>query len=138
MTDGVSSCDDKPSGGAGEPVPSAPSRSRTGVEWAIEYQSRVDTAGAVSDQCERRCHCSRCVGRGVCALTAHLPQLPHGSSATVEVGHKEFARYRTFHSLPPTPAVLEITPVILSIAGHVEHCLTPIAVDLIAKDVFTQ
>ena len=50
----------------------------------------------------------------------------------------EFARYRTFHGLPPTPSVLETTPVILSIAGRVEDCLTPTAVYLIVKDVFTQ
>ena len=50
----------------------------------------------------------------------------------------EFACYRAFHGLPPTPSVLEATPVILSIAGRVEGCLTPTAVYLIVKDVFVQ
>lgn len=50
----------------------------------------------------------------------------------------EFARYRTFHGLPPTPSTLETTPVILSIAGRVEECLTPATVYLIVKDVFAR
>ena len=49
----------------------------------------------------------------------------------------DLARYRTFHSLPPTPSALETTPVIFSIAGRVEDCLTPTAVYLIVKAVFT-
>lgn len=50
----------------------------------------------------------------------------------------EFARYRTFHYLPPTPSALDPTPVILSIAGRSAECLTPTAVYLIVKDVFSQ
>lgn len=50
----------------------------------------------------------------------------------------EFARYRTFHDLPPTPSALETTPVILSIAGRADDCLTPTAVYLIVKEAFTQ
>jgi integrase/recombinase XerC len=48
----------------------------------------------------------------------------------------DFARYRTFHGLPPTPSSLETTPVILSIAGRAEKCLTPTAVYLIVKEAF--
>jgi integrase/recombinase XerC len=48
----------------------------------------------------------------------------------------DLARYRMFHGLPPTPSSLDTTPVILSIAGRAERCLTPTAVYLIVKDVF--
>jgi integrase/recombinase XerC len=50
----------------------------------------------------------------------------------------DLARYRTFHGLAPTPRADETTPVILSIAGRTEDCLTPTAVYLIVKDVFGQ
>jgi integrase/recombinase XerC len=48
----------------------------------------------------------------------------------------DFARYRTFHGLPPTPSALDTTPVIVSIAGRTEDCLTPTAVYLIVKETF--
>ena len=50
----------------------------------------------------------------------------------------DLARYRAFHGLPPTPSALETTPVILSIAGRAEECLTPTAVYLIVKDALGQ
>lgn len=48
----------------------------------------------------------------------------------------EFARYRTFHGLPPLPSSSEQTPAILSVAGDVKRHLTPTAIYLIAKEVF--
>jgi len=48
----------------------------------------------------------------------------------------DLARYRTFHGLTSTPSPLETTPVILSITGRAEDCLTPTAVYLIVKDAF--
>ncbi|KVR74218.1 tyrosine-type recombinase/integrase [Burkholderia ubonensis] len=48
----------------------------------------------------------------------------------------EFARYRTFCGLPPTPAPDEITPAVMSIAGDTARHLTPTAIYLIAKEVF--
>lgn len=48
----------------------------------------------------------------------------------------EFARYRTFHGLPPVPSPGEPSPAILSVAGNVDRHLTATAVYLIAKEVF--
>ncbi|MGH1508237.1 tyrosine-type recombinase/integrase [Ralstonia solanacearum] len=48
----------------------------------------------------------------------------------------EFARYRTFYSLPPMPAPGETTPTVMSIAGDTERTLTPAAIYLIVKEVF--
>jgi integrase len=48
----------------------------------------------------------------------------------------DLARYRTFHGLPPTPSTLENIPMILSIAGRAEDCLTSTAVYLMVKEVF--
>jgi integrase len=50
----------------------------------------------------------------------------------------DFARYRTFHGLPATPSPFETTPVILSITGRAQTCLTPTAIYLVVKDVFGQ
>lgn len=48
----------------------------------------------------------------------------------------EFARYRSFHGLPPMPSPGEASPVILSVAGDAMRHLTPTAVYLITKEVF--
>ena len=48
----------------------------------------------------------------------------------------EFARYRTFHGLPPTPAPDETTPAVMSIVGGAKQHLTSAAIYLIVKDVF--
>lgn len=48
----------------------------------------------------------------------------------------EFAHYRTFHGLPPTPAPDETTPAVMSIAGDTNRTLTPAAIYLIVKAVF--
>jgi integrase len=48
---------------------------------------------------------------------------------------QEFARYRAFHGMPALPAPQEPTPLILSLSGNREHCLTPTAIYLIVKDV---
>ena len=48
----------------------------------------------------------------------------------------DFARYRAFHGLPPAPTPLDTAPIILSIAGRAEDCLTPTAVYLIVKETF--
>jgi integrase len=50
----------------------------------------------------------------------------------------DFARYRSFHDLPPTPSPLESTPVILSITGRTDECLTPTAIYLVVKGAFIQ
>ena len=50
----------------------------------------------------------------------------------------DFARYRTFHGLAPTPSALDTAPVILSITGRIDRCLTPTAVYLIVKGAFGQ
>ncbi|XAH26134.1 tyrosine-type recombinase/integrase [Xylophilus sp. GW821-FHT01B05] len=46
-----------------------------------------------------------------------------------------FASYRSFHRLPPLPAPGERTPLIMSLAGASQRCLTPTAIYLIVKDV---
>jgi integrase/recombinase XerC len=48
----------------------------------------------------------------------------------------EFARYRTFYSLPPMPARDEAVPAVMSIAGDTDRPLTPTAIYLIVKEVF--
>ena len=50
----------------------------------------------------------------------------------------DLARYRAFHRLAPTPSALDTTPVIVSVAGRANRCLTPTAVYLIVKDVFSR
>lgn len=50
----------------------------------------------------------------------------------------DFARYRVFHGLAPLPEPNEATPLIMSLGGNQEHCLTSTAVYLIVKDVFLQ
>lgn len=47
----------------------------------------------------------------------------------------DFARYRTFYDLPPLPSPNETTPLILSLSGNRERCLTSTAIYLIVKDV---
>ncbi|WP_028232958.1 tyrosine-type recombinase/integrase [Paraburkholderia mimosarum] len=48
----------------------------------------------------------------------------------------EFARYRTFCGLPPTPTPDETSPAVMSIAGDTARHLTPTAIYLITKEVF--
>ncbi|WP_232232594.1 tyrosine-type recombinase/integrase [Cupriavidus sp. amp6] len=48
----------------------------------------------------------------------------------------DFARYRTFHGLPPMPLPAEDTPAVMSVAGDDERHLTPTAIYLIAKEIF--
>ena len=48
----------------------------------------------------------------------------------------EFARYRVFHGLGPLPGPNEATPLIMSLGGNREHCLTSTAIYLAVKDVF--
>lgn len=45
------------------------------------------------------------------------------------------ARYRAFHGLPALPSPNEATPLILSLGGNRDRCLTPTAIYLITKDV---
>jgi len=48
---------------------------------------------------------------------------------------QDFARYRSFHGLPPTPQPDSRRPLILGIAGR-DEALTPTAIYLIVKDTF--
>lgn len=48
----------------------------------------------------------------------------------------DLARYRQFHGLPPMPATLETTPLVMSVAGRTDRLLTPTAIYLIVKEVF--
>jgi integrase/recombinase XerC len=48
----------------------------------------------------------------------------------------DFARYRVFHGLAPIPGPNESTPLIMSLGGNRERCLTSTAIYLVVKDVF--
>lgn len=48
----------------------------------------------------------------------------------------DFARYRVFHGLPPTPSVRETGAAVMSIAGDDTRHLTPAAVYLIVREAF--
>ncbi|CAE6970366.1 Tyrosine recombinase XerC [Paraburkholderia nemoris] len=48
----------------------------------------------------------------------------------------DFARYRTFHGLPPMPSGSEAGPAVMSIAGDDARHLTPAAIYLIVKEIF--
>jgi len=48
---------------------------------------------------------------------------------------QEFARYRGFHGLPPLPSPGEQIPLILSLGGTSERCMTPTAIYLMVKEV---
>lgn len=48
----------------------------------------------------------------------------------------DFAQYRAFHGLPPTPSGNETTAAVMSVAGDPNKHLTPAAVYLIVKEVF--
>lgn len=48
----------------------------------------------------------------------------------------DFTRYRAFHGLGPLPGPKETTPLIMSLGGNREHCLTSTAIYLAVKDVF--
>ncbi|MEQ7993517.1 tyrosine-type recombinase/integrase [Xanthomonas hortorum] len=48
----------------------------------------------------------------------------------------DFARYRASHGLGPLPGPNETTPLIMSLGGNREHCLTSTAIYLAVKDVF--
>lgn len=50
----------------------------------------------------------------------------------------DHGRYRAFHGLSPLPAPNEATPLIMSLGGDRERCLTPTAIYLIMKNVFVQ
>jgi integrase/recombinase XerC len=47
-----------------------------------------------------------------------------------------YLRYREFHGLPSVIAPDDTGPLVMSIAGNHQACLTPTAIYLIVKDVF--
>jgi len=48
----------------------------------------------------------------------------------------DLVRYRSFHGLGPLPGPNEVTPLIMSLGGNSEKCLTSTAIYLVVKDVF--
>lgn len=48
----------------------------------------------------------------------------------------DLGRYRQFHDLPAIPTVLEVTPLVMTVAGRTDRILTPTAIYLVAKEVF--
>jgi integrase/recombinase XerC len=76
----------------------------------------------------RGCWWLRVVGKG--GVEGEVPV----SDALLE----DFARYRTFHELPPIPSALDEGPIILSIAGRRDHALTPTSIYNIVKLAFAR
>jgi integrase len=96
-----------------------------------------DTALRVSEAAQAR-SCDFVRRRGKWWLRVRGKGGVYGEVPIREELMADLARYRIFHGLPPTPSALEVTPVIRSIAGRAEDCLTPTAVYLIVKDAFGQ
>ncbi len=48
----------------------------------------------------------------------------------------DLSRYRVFYGLAPLPRPNETTPLIMSVGGRPEHCLTSTAIYLVVKDIF--